>query len=30
MIGKLTGGVDSFGQDWVVLDLNGVGSSGWV
>ena len=25
MIGKLTGIVDSFGTDWVVIDVNGVG-----
>jgi Holliday junction DNA helicase RuvA len=25
MIGKLTGVVDSFGDDWVVIDVNGVG-----
>ena len=25
MIGKLTGVVDSFGDDWVILDVNGVG-----
>lgn len=25
MIGKLTGVVDSFGTDWVVIDVNGVG-----
>ena len=25
MIGKLTGLVDSFGDDWVILDVNGVG-----
>lgn len=25
MIGKLTGKVDSFGEDWVILDVNGVG-----
>lgn len=25
MIGKLTGLVDSFGTDWVVIDVNGVG-----
>ena len=25
MIGKLTGKVDSYGEDWVILDVNGVG-----
>jgi holliday junction DNA helicase RuvA len=25
MIGKLTGVVDSYGEDWVILDVNGVG-----
>lgn len=25
MIGKLTGVIDSYGDDWVVLDVNGVG-----
>jgi Holliday junction DNA helicase RuvA len=25
MIGKLTGVVDSYGEDWVVIDVNGVG-----
>ncbi len=25
MIGKLTGVVDSFGEDWVILDVHGVG-----
>jgi holliday junction DNA helicase RuvA len=25
MIGRLTGTVDSFGEDWLILDVNGVG-----
>ncbi|MGH6923096.1 MAG: Holliday junction branch migration protein RuvA [Propylenella sp.] len=25
MIGKLTGSVDSYGADWIILDVNGVG-----